>query len=456
MNFFKKNFSPILLTITLILLIYIIYKSEFYFFGSKREYYLKYYIISSLLVVFSIITFLINQKIKEYIIISFISLVMCLYLIESYLTIKESIYVDEFLKVKISNENKERVILGKLYKNNINFDKRTKLKIYEDLKENNNSIVMVVSGTNHSKKNYSILPLSGISNRETIHCNENGYYAIYQSDRYGFNNPDKEWDNEDIEYLLIGDSYTHGACVNRPNDIGSVLRTLSNKSVLNLGYSGNGPYFNYATMREYFNSNMRKVLWIHYEGNDLGDLKNNKNNKYLTKYIEDLNFSQNLKLKQKNINVINFNAINEAMKRDAIQERENKLRKLKKSETLISKCIKFFKIYNTRITIFPDSFLPEFKKIIKLAKDYTDQNNSKLYFVYLPESSRFNKNYDNTNYNSIKNIMIKLNIPFIDIYKEVFIKEQNPQNLFSLQIDGHYTVEGYRKVTETIYKFTKN
>jgi hypothetical protein len=71
--------------------------------------------------------------------------------------------------------------------------------------------------------------LGGISYAETIHCNENGYYSIYQSDRYGFNNPDTEWDSEEIEYLLVGDSFTHGRCVNRPNDIASVLRQYSKK-----------------------------------------------------------------------------------------------------------------------------------------------------------------------------------------------------------------------------------
>jgi len=31
----------------------------------------------------------------------------------------------------------------------------------------------------------------------------------------------------------------------------SVLETLLNKSTLNLGYSGNGPLIEYATLREY-------------------------------------------------------------------------------------------------------------------------------------------------------------------------------------------------------------
>ena len=43
-------------------------------------------------------------------------------------------------------------------------------------------------------KEIELFPLSGISNSKTIHCNESGYYSIYKSDRYGFNNPDYDWD----------------------------------------------------------------------------------------------------------------------------------------------------------------------------------------------------------------------------------------------------------------------
>ena len=43
---------------------------------------------------------------------------------------------------------------------------------------------------------YEIFPLSGASNSMTVHCNENGYFSTYLSDRYGFNNPDKEWDKK--------------------------------------------------------------------------------------------------------------------------------------------------------------------------------------------------------------------------------------------------------------------
>ena len=135
--------------------------------------------------------------------------------------------------------------------------------------------------------------MSGKSNSKTIFCNENGYYAIYKSDRYGFNNPDEEWDKTEVEYLLVGDSFVHGACVNRPNDISSKLRNLSNKSVISLGYGSNGPILEYASLREFFPDRVKNVLWFYYEGNDVKNLSDELRNVFLRKYINNINFSQN-------------------------------------------------------------------------------------------------------------------------------------------------------------------
>ena len=35
---------------------------------------------------------------------------------------------------------------------------------------------------------------------------------VYQSDRYGFNNPDDVWDLEVIDYLIIETLYTWSSC----------------------------------------------------------------------------------------------------------------------------------------------------------------------------------------------------------------------------------------------------
>jgi lysophospholipase L1-like esterase len=388
-------------------------------------------------------------KIKEYLIISGVSLIVSLYLFEGYLSFKE-----QLSKEQLSKEQLYEKQTGKKW------DRRSKLDIYKELKKNNNKITVAYHPSYILKRNYSIFPLSGVSNSETIDCNENGYYSIYQSDRYGFSNPDNEWDKKEIEYLLVGDSFTHGACVNRPNDISSILRSLSNKTVLNLGYTGNGPLIEYATLREYLDKNVKKVLWVYFEGNDLTNLKDEKTNNIIIKYLEDLNFTQNLKFKQ--------NEINEFLKKKLIEIEINvhneRINYNKKNEKIEYKILKFIRLNKTK-QIIRNSLLNNFeennsevndniKTILFLSRDLVIKNNSKMYFVYLPTYNRYKTSYDNTNYNLVKEIVNELNIPFIDIHKEVFEKEQNPLKLFPFELVGHYNVDGYKKVAETIYKFT--
>jgi hypothetical protein len=450
MNHLKKIFSPSFFIISFLLFIYTFYKSEIYWDGNKKDYYFTYYLISLILIFLSIITFFINHKLKEYLIIIVISTVITLYLFEAYLIFKQQISKEQLSK---KNQIKEQVIKEQIYENKTGkkFDKRSKLEILKDLREINNKIQVPVSPYNYINKNKTIFPLSGISNSKTIFCNENGYYAIYQSDRYGFNNPDDNWDANEVEYLLVGDSFTHGACVNTPNDIGSVLRNLSKKSVLNLGYSGNGPLIEFATLREYMSSNVKKVLWIYFEDNDLSGLHNEMADKILMKYYDDVTFTQNLKLKQKEIDYLAVNSINgeKSKKRQSGREKENGI--------LGIELINFIKITNLRVLIYPPPELTiRLKKILKLTKKLVNKNNSKLYFIYLPGYARYKTNYDDTSYNLIKDIVNQLDIPFVDIPQEVFKKEKNPLNLFPFKMNGHYTSEGYKKVSETIYKFTKD
>ena len=432
MNFLKKLFSPTFLTISILLLFYTFYRSEITYSGDKRNYYLTYYILSFLLIFFSIVTFFISYKIKEYMIIISFSLLISLYLFEGYLTVD--------LNDKYQLYEKET---GKKW------DKRLPYEIYDDLRKENNEIVITARATLHENKNNPIFSIAGISNSKTIHCNENGYYSIYQSDRYGFNNPDIEWDSNQIEFLLVGDSYTHGSCVNRPNDIGSVLRTLSNKSVLNLGYRGNGPLVEYITLREYLTPKVKKVLWI-FSANDLYNLENEMNAEILKNYLNDISFTQNLRLKQKEIDT-NLKIF--------LKSYEERLKKLEKKSILKE----FIKIYNIRNLILKKeeeaaaASTEKFKKVIRLAKDLTKKNNSKLYFVYLPGYARYVNKVDiNKTYISVKNITEELGIPFIDIHKEVFENKENLLDFFPFEQNGHYNINGYSKVGQTIYNFAKD
>ena len=74
----------------------------------------------------------------------------------------------------------------------------------------------------------------------------------------------------------------------------------------------------------------------------------------------------------------------------------------------------------------------------------------------MPEYFRYKIKYNNSNYLSVKKIVNKLGITFIDINEEVFKKELAPLKLFPHETFGHYNVMGYKKVAETIYKLTIN
>lgn len=430
--FLKKKFPQFCLIFSILLLVYIIYRSEIFWDGTRSSYYSSYYFLSLVFIIFSIITFFLNEKFNKYLLIIIFSITLSFYSFEAYLNY-------QFFK-------KYRIYKSEI---GINYDVRSKLEIYNDLNKTNNYVVDIGGKYYFSmEKEENLLPLSGISNSKTIHCNENGYYSIYDSDRYGFNNPNESWDEDNIEYLIVGDSFVHGNCVNRPNDISSVLRNLSNKTVLNLGYEHHrGPLLEYASLREYLTPSIKKIIWVYFEGNDLIDLKNELNSKILRNYMDDLEFSQNLKSKQNKINKIARKII------------ESK--KIYKKEH--NRFLKSIKLYNTRTLLkqitSPKSqplLQPEFKEILKLTNELALKNNAKLFFIYLPEYERFKTNYDNKNYISVKKIINELNITFVDINYEVFEKELDPLKLFPFSMPGHYNVEGYKKVAEKIYELTKN
>ena len=413
-------------------MIYTFYKSQIVFDGERSDYYRVYYIISAVLIIFSILTFFLNQIIKEYLIITIVSILFSVYCFEAYLPLKD------YQKIKNKEITyKERT--GRI------FDNRNRSEIYKDLKKTDKDIKVIIYPYDYIKNYNDIYPLSGISNSKTINCNENGYYSIYKSDRYGFNNPDSEWDANKKEFLIVGDSFALGDCVNRPDDIGSVLRHLSNKSVLNLGYSGHNPLLEYATLREYYVSGVNKVLWLYYEGNDLQGLSHKFENKFFLNYIKDLNFKQDLKVRHEEINILGNNILSQEIK-----EKKN-----------VFKLGDFIKLFNTRYLIYSKNkkvvlTYSDFEEIIKLSKELVSRNNSKFYFVYLPEFKRYKGNYENNNYLNVKKIIDKLGIPFIDIHAEVFKNESNPLDLFPFNSDGHYNESGYNKVARAIYRLTQD
>ena len=433
----SKNISIIFLILSIFLLSYLVYVSEVAHSGTKRIYYLNYYYISFILLLLSIASFFISKDSKFKILLLITVTILGLYIVEFYL--QKNIF-----GFKIKNFNKL----------NIEFDNRSKLEIYHDKKRYEHDIVVAIPPKDFlSLKNIKLRPLAGISNRKTIHCNESGYYSIYKSDRYGFNNPDSEWNKEQIEFLLIGDSFTHGSCVNEPNTIGGNLRRmLKNGGVLNLGYEGNGPLIEYATLREYFSLiNVKRVIWVYFT-NDIKNLKEGElNDNIFINYLDNPSYSQNLYLRQKEL--------------DALLEKEllkSYLSSLNTEATLIPKfnLKKFLKLSNLRIVTVEAFFkrkenLDNFERIINLSRNYVQKNNETIfYFVYVPESLRYSvatmKSGKFENYANIISTIKKLNIPIIDLHKEIFKNHNNPLSFFSG--GGHLNEKGLKILSDTIFK----
>jgi len=433
----KKIFNFFPLSISIVLFGYIYYKAEIVNNSLNSSYYINYYYFSYFLIVLSFIFIFLKKKIKIFFYVVSVSIIFSLYLFEAYFYFYAGKKYEKIRKIKIQEQGKS-------------YDKRDKIQIFSDLQLiEKDKIVIRVGPSNYIKDDLKFLPLSGISGTKTIFCNENGYYSIIETDQFGFNNPKYEWnDNVETEYLLIGDSHVHGDCVNRPFDIGSQLRILSNKPVLNLGYGGNGPLTAYATLKEFYPKNVKKTIWFYTESNDLVQFKEEIKNPIIKKYFEDQSFIQNLKLKQNETNLKGLKTI------------ENEIKLYSKNKTSKNLNFKYklrnhLTLYTVRRLLIKEK-LPfnDFKELLIKVKKFVKERNSELYFVYIPDYYRLKNNiYDNSNFYKIQEIVNDLNINFVDL-ATFFEKSTDPLSFFPFRIVGHYNEKGYKKIAEEIYRLT--
>lgn len=381
---------------------------------------------------------------KANILLTFISILITLYLCEAFLTIKQN---KKTLAHKIKIYKK---------KTGLDYDLRSILEIYNDEKKIDKNVTIRYSPKvllkDNIKLSNNLFPLSGISNSKTIHCNEEGYYSTFYSDRYGFNNPDKVWKNSNVNAIFIGDSFTFGDCVNRPNDIPSVIRDQTASNIINLGYRGNGPLIEYATLREYFVKGTKNIVWIYYE-NDLTELKKEINSQILNKYLSDRDFSQNLILRQNEINKANKELINNLYN---IGMELDSLKQHKKNMNIKNRILKFVRFDSLKTLIKNYSNIKDikekdlplnyFSEILSEVKNFADINNSNFYFVYMPSIKNFNnKNFENKNFLIIKNIVNNLNIEFINLKDELFDNFKDPIKFYTFEVGPHLNIEGYKE-----------
>ena len=391
-----------------------------------------------------------------------------------------SLYIVEFFLNNVSNKAKTEIeirseaakVLG------LKFDKRSKFQFYNELKSKGEDVVPSIS-PNEYFVNYKKfldkkkpLAISGVSSKKTILCNDGGEMITYISDRYGFRNKNFLWDDEKIQWVVLGDSLVHGACVNDKDTISARIAFHSKEKILNLGIQGHGPLMELSALKEY--AKLKKpnnVIWFYYEGNDLDNIIYEMKSNNLNKYLLNDNYTQELSKKQNEMNAQHQKLIdiiyNNKMHNRQINQTNSK-------HNLLFKVKGVLKLY--KIREFVSYFLPRkyalvikqyssldifesYKQAIMRASNLTKSWGGNFYFVYYPHASRYHDSkfliYPLTQKKRLLSMVESLNIKIIDL-QPVFDAEKDKKGLYPLRIFGHPNEKGYDIVGEHIVKKVLN
>jgi hypothetical protein len=308
------------------------------------------------------------------------------------------------------------------------------------------------------------LPLSGISNKVTVFCNESGQYVTYTSDEHGFNNPPKLW-NARIDIVAVGDSYVHGMCVPTTANLVSLIRQRY-PGTLNLGMQGDGPLSMLATIKEYAEIvKPQMVLWFYFE-NDFIDLGIERTAPLLMRYLTP-GFSQGIFSKQADIDRVLSDFLARAEERNAARTWWNEI-----STTvadLISKpgvSENVFKLIELRTrlglpagktTIPPrvdtDEDRDLFYQILAEARRSVERWGGHLHFVFLPAWNRYAPGQVTwPGRDDVLQAAVRAGLPITDLH-QAFITQKNPLALFPpAPYPNHYNEAGHRLVAEEVLR----
>ena len=392
LNFFLN----LLIILTFVILLTTILK---YFIADELKGFYKNFIvyITFFFVSCLFIKYLNLKTLSGYFLIIVFSVALSLYIVEFFLN-----NVSGKAKTDIEIRSEAAKVLG------LKFDKRSKFQFYYELKSKGEDVVPSIPPNDYFV-NYKKfldkkkpLAISGVSSKKTIFCNEGGEMITYISDRYGFRNKNFLWDDEKIQWVILGDSLVHGACVNDKDTISARIAFYSKEKILNLGIQGHGPLMELSALKEYAKiKKPNNVIWFYYEGNDLDNIIYEMKSNNLNKYLLNDNYTQELSKKQNEMNAEHQKLIdkiyNNKMYNRQINQNNSK-------HNLLFKVKGVLKLY--KIREFVSYFLPRkyalvikqyssldifksYKQAIMRASNLTKSWGGNFYFVYYPHASRY-------------------------------------------------------------------
>lgn len=433
----------------------------FYTLGRSRYYepgtLNAYYLIFIFGVVCCLIALLLNAEYRLYLFLSVFSILISIYLIEIYLLFSTH-SIDQIITNLFTNKNNS----------SIQFDNRTKIQVIEDLRDQGIEAFpsiypfLFLDSDGITSAGHDLFPLGGIANSETVLCNEAGYYVIYNSDEYGFNNPIGYYEEGNVDILIIGDSLAQGYCVQEGEDIGNQLRAF-NYDVVNLGYGGNGPLLELATLRE-FGRYLKPdiVLWLYSEDTDQGNLLREIESSSLVRYLSNPDYSQGLINKQDLVNslLINYASQNGILSSDDQLPRAV----IRQNDNFLKQVIRLFHFRNWVEGLIannepqaPDFDL--FQRVLSQAIDDVSVWEGEIFFVYVPGMNRYSQRVDQETYKYRDQTLVsvaELGIPIVDLHSQLLADHSDPLSLFPFRNRRHYTSEGYSLMAKEIYTSIEN
>ena len=455
-NFLSNKILTLIIFFKFFLIVYLFSK-----FFESDSYYSNFYLNFLVYLILSFIISIIIQLqkfliVKTYYVIILFSIVASAYSLEIYLTYNKK----ELNPIEDLQFRKQQAL-----KSGKEFDTRTKFEVFKSLEKDGLKVSPTIPPNNvlnkkeFQKLNHQIFVLSNISNTYNVFCNESGKRIIYFSDRYGFRNNDKIWD-QNIDIVVSGDSIVQGACVDNADVTAEILAELSNKKVLNLGIQGYGPLMQLASLKEYAKYKKPKtVLWYYFEANDLPNMIEEQKNRTLIKY-KDENFNQDLIFKHNKIDI----QLKEIVKQFRKNNRNNII--IKDDHKKIVHIIKLQNLRNSlniylpnnkslvKYRFYPNNLIDDYFNILLQSKKLVEGWGGELIFVYHPDISRyfgFNSfNYRERQYSKFLRELKKNKIKVIDFKSDLYDKLEDVRDIYHFGLHGHPNELGYRLSAEVI------
>lgn len=445
----ERVISIFWLCTTLFVLIALTYYSEFKYDGENREkFYLLYSVFLSMLSL-QVLFYFRFQRLNVYLLVTLITTFSFLLFLELYL----SAYGDGIFE-NFSQREQIRTV-----KSLLKYDERTQQEVVHQQRQSGmdalpNYIPNLFAGSIDPAN--PLVPLSGARDVLTVDCNESGTWAIFKSDRYGFNNNDAIWDqSQNFDFVLFGDSFAQGQCVDQDDTIAAALNRKHRIRGVSFGKAGNGPLINLATMVEYgLLGKAKTVIWLYFEGNDTFDVATEKLNPILRSYIDDQRQRGNLNAVDKLDRTIRT--------RIASSEFSSKQTTISLAGVLTLSQVRrlFHSLYYRMVLEYENYSQQDFSlhlKIIETAHKLATDRGQVFLFVIVPDINRFiNPNHDADRYRGkgqLKHHLRRLGIESLDIFSEINALRVDYRTLYPpAPFYGHFNPAGYQFVADLIAK----